>query len=63
MEIGKVRLAEHNTAVVANAVNVACLALGEVLGKQVKRSLGNSTLNDEAVTSLVTARIKNRLSL
>lgn len=63
MEIGKVRLIEHNTAVVANAVNVVGLALGEVLGKQVKRTVGTTSLTDEALSSLITARIKNKLSL
>jgi hypothetical protein len=57
------RLIEHNTAVVANAVNIVVLALGEVMGRQVQRQTGGNVISDEALTSLVTARIKNKLGL
>lgn len=58
-----IRLIEHNTAVTCNAVNVVALTLGEVLGKVVQRKLGGSTLTDEALAGLITARLKNRLAI
>lgn len=63
MDAGKVRLAEHNTAVVANAINVVTLALGQVMGKTVQRKLGGATLTDEALAALVGARLKNKLAI
>ncbi|MOA66980.1 hypothetical protein D3C78_1939430 [compost metagenome] len=62
-EAGKIRLAEHNTAVVANAANVVILSLGELMGKKVSRKLNGATVSDEALTSLVVARMKNKLGL
>lgn len=58
-----VRLIEHNTAVVANAINIVALALGEVLGKQVPRQLNNAPVTDDALVGLVAARMKNKLAL
>jgi hypothetical protein len=63
MDAGKIRLVEHNTAVIANLANVITLALGQVMGKQVQRKLDGETITDEAMNSLVIARIKNKLAL
>jgi len=63
MDVNKIRLIEHNTAVVANVLNVVTLAIGQVAGKQVQRKLDEETVSDEALTSLVAARLKNTLKL
>ena len=63
MDAGKIRLVEHNTAVIANLANVITLALGQVMGKQVQRKLDGETITDEAMNSLVVARLKNKLAL
>lgn len=63
MDAGKIRLVEHNTAVIANLANVITLALGQVMGKQVQRKLDGETITDEAMNSLVIARLKNKLAL
>lgn len=63
MDAGKVRLSEHNTAVIANLANVITLSLNQVLGRDVQRKLGETTLNEDAVATLVVARIKNKLAL
>jgi hypothetical protein len=63
MDAGKIRLVEHNTAVIANLTNVATLVLGQVMGKQVQRKLNGDTITDEALATLVTTRLKNRLVL
>jgi hypothetical protein len=63
MDVNQIRLIEHNTAVVANVLNVVTLAIGQVAGKQVQRKLDQETVSDEALTSLVAARLKNTLKL
>lgn len=63
MDVGKIRLAEHNTAVIANLTNVVVLALNQILGKQVQRTLDDQTVTDDALNVLVTTRLKNKLAL
>ena len=63
MDAGKIRLVEHNTAVIANLTNVVVLALGQILGKQVQRKLDEETVSDEALGVLVVTRLKNKLAL
>lgn len=63
MQTDQIRLVEHNTAVVANVLNVVSLSLGQVLGKQVQRQLDEETVSDEALHALAAARLKNKLAL
>ena len=59
----KAPLIEHNTAVLANTIELVTLTLSQILGKEVSRMVGGNSLNDDAVTSLVAARMKNKLAL
>lgn len=63
MDVNQIRLVEHNTAVVANVLNVVTLAIGQVAGKQIQRKLDEETVSDEALTTLVAARLKNTMKL
>jgi len=63
MDVNQIRLVEHNTAVVANVLNVVTLAISQVAGKQIQRKLDEETVSDEALTTLVAARLKNTMKL
>ena len=63
MQTNQIQLVEHNTVVVANVLNVVGLALGQVLGKQVQRTLDEETVSDDALAALTAARLKNKLAL
>lgn len=61
--VEQTRRADHNAAVLANAIELTALAARGILGKEVGTGVGGSPLKDQALTSLIAAKLKNKLAL
>lgn len=56
-------LVEHNGVVMANAIDLVVKACYSVLTKSVGARLGGSSLKEQALASLVAAKLRNKLAL